>query len=284
MRISSKNPALPRNDGSRGEAGVGDATTGTALGGLRDRGAPITACRGPSFARGLAAAAALALVAGCNPYVQGNGVYAEEDRTGTVGEFAGLQIESGDIRGGDRLSAVVTSGEARSVRVTGDANLVREIVTEVESEFVGTTTIQVLHVRISLEDQYDPTIGLQVAISIPSFSFVRAEGASTVQVKRAGAPVFTVDASGSSSVTVTGAEGHIGDLIDATLANDTLLDATNYPTARARVDLSGKGTAKLHSNGPVTGTAANDSLLDNLLGTGDCNGVVVSGSATKLCN
>ncbi len=273
MRFSSKNPALPRNDGDRGEAGVGDATTGTALGGLRDRGAPITACRGRSRARGVAAAAAvLALVAACNPHVQGNGIYYEENRP--RGDFQGVHVEDG-------VQVFATSGVVlQPVRVIGDANVVPHIETEVEPEMVGTTSTQVLHVWVNLSGGYDPTITPQVVVSIPTFSYVNAENASPVQVKRAAAPVFTVKESDSARVELIGTGG---DLIDATLADESLLDATAYPTGGADVDLSGRSSAKLQSNGAVIGRVLNDAVLNNLLGEGGCC-VTASPSATVSCN
>ncbi len=275
MRFSSKTSPIPRPVSRRGEVGVGDATTGTALGTPRDRGVGITACRGQSRAPVLAAAAAaLALALGCNPYVQGNGVYNEETRT-VNGPFVGIHIQDG-------VSAYITSGGAQSVKVSGDANLVPYIDTILESEMVGTTSTPVLHVWVDLSGGYSSTIPPQVAVSVPSFSYVRAEGSSPVQVKQASASVFTVKEKDSARVELIGTGGL--DLIDATLTDDASLDATAYPTGGASVDLSGRSTAKLHSNGPVTGRVLNDAVLNNLLGTGDCAGVTASPSATVSCN
>ncbi len=276
MRFSSKTGVIPSGGGACAPAGVGETRTVSALGTSSDRGDRATALpRSTRGACGLLAAAALALVAGCNPEVRGNGVYLEQQRD--TGDFQGLDIKDG-------VAAYITAGQALSVKVIGDANVVPNIATEVFSdpEQVGTGTIRVLHIVPSIA--FDPTIPPAVIITVPALSYVRAEGASPVQVKRAAADLFTVRAMGSAQVTLVGAAGRSGDLLDAVLSKQTLLDATQYPTAGAYVELYDKATAKLHSNGPVTGFASGDSRLDNLLGTGDCTSVKVEGTATRICN
>jgi len=220
----------------------------------------------------LAAAAALALVAGCDPYVKGNGVYTEEYRAKP--EFQGVRVENG-------IQIVATSGVAlQPVKVTGDANVVELIETDVEPQLVGTTTeIRVLHVHVRVG--YDAIITPQVVVSVPSFTYVRARDASPVQVNQAAAPTFSVDASDTAVVTITGPGG---DAIDATLGGGSLLEATEYLTTSAHVDLAGHATAKLRSSGPVTGTVANDSTLINF-GTGHCDQVTTTaGTPTISCH
>ena len=79
----------------------------------------------------IAAAAAIALLAGCNPEVQGNGVYFEDQRTRDA--FEGVHVERG-------IAVYVTAGENQSIKVIGDANVVPNIATVVlDSEMVGTT-------------------------------------------------------------------------------------------------------------------------------------------------
>jgi len=218
----------------------------------------------------LAAAAALVLVAGCDPYVKGNGVYTEEYRAKP--EFQGVRVENG-------IQIVATSGVAlQPVKVTGDANVVELIETDVEPQLVGTTTeIRVLHVHVRVG--YDAIITPQVVVSVPSFTYVRARDASPVQVHQAAAPTFSVDASDTAAVTISGTGG---DAIDATLGGESLLEATEYLTSVARVDLSGSATAKLNSSGAVTGTAANDSTLINV-GAGLCDEVVKTSGNPRIC-
>jgi len=276
MRFSSKTRVIPSGGRAKVRAGVGASRTVSALGTSSDRGGRATALpRSTRGARALLAAAALALVAGCNPEVQGNGVYLEQTRT--TGDFRALDIRDG-------VAAYVTVGQNRSVKVVGDANVVPNIATEVllDPEPVGTGTIPVLHVSVSYA--YTPSIAPAVVISIPEFSYVKAEGATPVQVKRAAAPLFFVRAKGSAQITVIAAAGHVGDGVDVELADDALLDATQYPTAGAYVDLAGHGTAKLHSNGAVTGFVRDSGHLDNLLGTGPCLVTTTTATSQIVCN
>ncbi|HEY6098390.1 MAG TPA: DUF2807 domain-containing protein, partial [Anaeromyxobacter sp.] len=78
----------------------------------------------------LAAAALLSVagaLAGCQPYVQGNGVYREERRN-DLGAFTGVHLEDG-------IEATVTAGIAQQmVTVSGDANVLPYIETEVRTE------------------------------------------------------------------------------------------------------------------------------------------------------
>jgi hypothetical protein len=266
MLVSPESPGISPTTGRCGDAGVGAAPTVTALGPPRGRGFSITVW---------AIGAAAALLVGCNPRLKGDGVYLEEPRE--RGSFVGIHVQDG-------VSAVVTSGETQTLRVIGDSNVVPHIDTAVVAEPLGLTTIQVL--RVSVTEDYDPTIPPRVLVSVPSFVFVRALGDDdgdrivTVDVTEAATPTFTAEASGSARVTLSGPGGAV---ISATGAGDALLDATEYVTSAAVVALSGRATAKLRSNGPVTGTAAGDSRVDNLLGTGPCF-VTTSGTAQAICN
>jgi hypothetical protein len=265
MRVSPESPAISPPTGRRGDARVGAAPTVTALGPPSVRGFSITVW-------GIVAAA---LLVGCNPRLQGSGVYLEEPREREA--FVGIHLQDG-------VSASVTSGEPQTLRVIGDSNVVPHIDTSVVDEPLGLTTIQVL--RVSVSEGYDPTIAPRVVVSVPSFIFVRvlgdADGDRVVaaDVNDAAAPMFTAEASGRSRVTLSGAGG-AG--IGAALGGDALLDATEYVTSAAVVALSGRATAMLRSNGPVTGTAVDDSRVDNLLGTGPCF-VTTSGTAQAICN
>jgi len=197
----------------------------------------------------LAAAAALAFVAGCGTYVPGNGVYASERRP--LGDFQGVKVEDG-------VRVVATAGvPLEPVKVSGDQTVVPHIRTDLihDPDFSGTT----LHVWV--DERYDPMIAPQVVVSVPSFQYVEGSDTSTVTVGGTG-----------------------GDAIEAKLSGDSLLDATEYLTALARVDLSGTATAKINSSGAVTGTVANDSTLINV-GVGHCDEVIkTSGNPTVSCN
>jgi hypothetical protein len=250
MRLSSETHVVSRAERRPGSAGAPPASPSTALELRRDRGARITAWR-----RGVALWLGAALLAGCNPLLQGNGVYLEETRTFPVA-FEGVRCEEG-------VTTVVTvaEGEPQSVKVIGDANLVSGYATALAD--AGGLTI--LRVWVSLEDDYAPTIPPKVVVTVPAFSYVYAQDSTFVEVKRAPAATFT------------------GGPLSVTLATATL-DAGDYPAERASVALTGRGSARLHVDAPgeIEGTVAGEMALENA-GTGPCN-VTTSGAATVTCS
>jgi hypothetical protein len=245
MRLSSEidvvSRAQPRAAGSRAAAATGPGPLERS----RDRGAPITACH-----RFVAVCLAAALLAGCDPVVQGNGVYAEESR-GDLVPFEGVHSEDGVAT----FVTVTGAGQPQTVQVSGDANLVRHVRTRVVPE----GELQVLHVAVEIGDEFSPTIPLRVVINVPTFSSVWAAESTEVLVKRAASAPLT---GGGLSVTL----------------DTAALDAAAYPVSGAVVALTGAALAKLQSTGPVTGSAANTSKVLNV-GSGDCAGVDLSEAA-----
>jgi hypothetical protein len=269
MRFSPIMPVISSRRAAAAGAGVGRSPTLSPLGTSSDRGARATAL--PRYTRragALALTAAVALLSACNPEVQGNGVILEQPRT--TAAFVGLHVQ-------DRVAVYATAGETQSVKVVGDANIVPNIETVVEQETVGTTTIAVLQVRVSLP--YTATIPPKVVVTVPALSYVNAEDASRVEVLRATASEFRVKASGASQVVLNGPGGA---LLDVTLVAGGLR-ADSYPVEGAYVVLTGNSLAVLNSSGPVTGTAAETSKVDNLEGLGPCV-VTTTDSATTACH
>jgi hypothetical protein len=200
-------------------------------------------------------ASVLALLAGCDVRVEGNGVYVEETRS--LPAFAGVRMEDG-------VAAAVTveAGLSQSVKVIGDENLVRDHVkTSVDPDALGTG---VLHVWVSLS-AYEARIPPTVIVALPAFAVARAKDASSIALRRP---------AGSTAV---------GGALQVVLEDRALLDATEYPTAGAAVALAGRSSAKLHSEGPVTGTVSDESRLDNLRGTGPCLVTTTSPGASVAC-
>ncbi len=253
-------------------AGVGRSPTLAPLGTSSDGGVRATAL--PRYTRragALVVAAAVALVSGCNPQVQGNGIYFEEPRPWVDKPFVGVRVQDG-------VAVYVTAGETQSIKVIGDANIVPNIATEVVGpETVGTTAISVLHVFANQD--YDATIALSVVVTVPSLWYVDALEASRVEVKRATASEFRVEASGASQVVLNGPGGAF---LDVSLVAGGLR-ADQYPVAGAYVVLTGNSLAVLNSSGPVTGTAGGTSKVDNLEGFGPCF-VLTTASATTACH
>lgn len=271
MAIPPERRGVPRSRGDGMAPSLAAARTFSSSDSPGGRGAGATPL--PRSAHRVATWALLAAaLAGCDPYVQGNGVYLEERRSG-LAPFVGLHLEDG-------IEATVTAhAEAQGVLVSGDANVVPYIRTEVQVD--GGRAV--LHVFIS--QQFGRTIPPRAAIEAPAFEYVLATQGSRAHVRDAATPSFTVVADQGSTLDLAGPGGvAAGESISVELASGAVLDATFYPVSQsASVELSGASIARLHSDGPVTGTVANASELDNLSGTGDCAAVVRDETSKVRC-
>ncbi len=272
MAISRERRGVPRPQVGEVEGSGAGVPTFSALCSPSTCGGRATPLARSVLRAGAAALLALAL-GGCDTFVQGNGVYFEEIREG-VPSFVGLHVEDG-------IQATVTAQAAsQRVLVSGDANVVPHIRTEVKVD----GGLPVLHVFIA--ENFDKTIPPGAVIEVPSFEYVLATQGARVRVANAGTAIFTVVADQGSALEVSGRNGvdPAGETIEVYLSSGAVLDATRYPvSATATVDLGGASTARLHSDGPVTGTVANASLLQNLYGTGHCAGVVKDDTSTVTC-
>jgi Putative auto-transporter adhesin, head GIN domain len=221
-------------------------------------------------ARGLRAAALLAgALAGCEPYVQGNGVYHEERRP--TGAFTGVHVGSG-------IDATVTAGApSGSVTVSGDANVVPYIEAEVRTD----SGREVLFLQVSRV--FSGTIPARAVIEIPALEYAFATDGAKVTGKRVAAASFQVVADRGSNVVLEGAATPAGDTVYVRLGTGALLDATAYVSGGATVQLSGGSIARLHSDGAVNGTVTDGSLVDNFQGAGSCAGIVADGASRLNC-
>jgi hypothetical protein len=225
-------------------------------------------------ARRLGAALAAVALAACEPYVQGNGVYLEEDRSGSVGPFVGLRVEDG-------IQATVTDGAAaQGVLVSGDANVVPYIKAEVKTIEIRGAPLAVLHVTLDPPgDEYGVTIPPRAVVRATDLRYVAAAEASKVNAFDAATTAMVVDGHGGSEVTLRGAGG---ESLHATLVSASL-DAGSYAVDLAEVSLAASSRAELHAQVTVTGAAQGASAVDNLLGTGTCD-VTLDATSTLACH
>lgn len=208
---------------------------------------------------------ALAILAGagCSPYVQGNGVYGEEDRT-PVETFTGIHVSDG-------IEATVTSGAAQQkVIASGDANLLRDYIKT--SVVTDQGSGPVLHVSIDVAGgSWSSTIPPRVVVDVGELRYVKTESDSHVAASNVSTLLLTLEAQGKSDIFVMGGGG---ERLEAT-AIGAVIDADAYPVSGgALVTLSEAGRLTLKSAGPVDGTIHNGCTLVNQ-GTGTCAGLVV---------
>ena len=127
---------------------------------------------------------ALLLSACAFAQVSGNGVAREETRE--VADFTGVEVGSG-------LSAKVTVGP-KSVRISGDENLVGLVRTEVDDS--------TLEISLEKGSRVKGTSKLHITISSPKVTSVSASGGAVVEAEASAARNFAAAASGGGEVDV----------------------------------------------------------------------------------
>lgn len=200
--------------------------------------------------RSLALAPLVAIVstAGCGisvnwdgPTVAGSGNIISDYRT--LAEFDRIDV------GGD-FDVEVTVGEAQSIRLTGDDNLLPLVETKVRGN----------ELEIDYDGSYRSRDDIKIAITVPRLSAIHSSGSSDVNVTGVRSAAFDAVVSGSSDLWV---EGDFGDLnasvsgsgeitmagtaddIDANVSGSGELDLFSVPARTARVVVTGSGEVGL---------------------------------------
>lgn len=248
------------------------ARTSSALGSSRSPGAGTTRTSCPARVGAAALLCLAAGLAGCEPVVQGNGVYYQEQRTG-LGGFTGIAIDHG-------IEALVTAGASSpSVVVSGDSNVVPHLETEVRSEGQR----QVLHVWVSTN--YTGTIPPRATIALPALELAALDHGARLDARELGAGALALSADQGSVAFLSGSSGVSAQGLTLTLANGATVDATGFPVSGpTAVVLSGGTVARLRADGPVSGTVGASSRLDDLAGIGSCAAVILDASSQLACH
>lgn len=224
----------------------------------------------PGAPAGLLLVALAAALAGCEPYVEGNGVLREEARD--VPAFAGLSVEDGI------QAFVAADADVRSVRVRGDENVLEFVETVVEALAPHG---QVLKIRAA--SAYQSKNDLQVLVGAPVLRYLAAADASPASVSGAGADVFTVQATDGSNLTIAGSGGErLVVSLGGGQHGGARLAAGDYPVIAAEVTISAGASATLHATGSVEGTAAGAGSRVENTGAGTCE-VVATDGAQVVC-
>jgi hypothetical protein len=227
----------------------------------------------PSGSARLAALALAAAALACEPYVQGNGVYLEVQRT--PGPFAGVHVDDG-IAG----TVTVVSGPGYSVVVSGDANLLDYVRTEVQLLDLRGEAVDVLHVWVDEPGAgYDGTIPIRATIEVPALRYVGAIGASRVEAREVAAAELDVESRGGSFLDVRGSGGT--DL--HAVAEGSTLDLGSWlASTYAEVTATGRSHVEVAATGTLTGEARDTSVVQNLATAAVCD-LVADPTATGPC-
>jgi hypothetical protein len=249
----------------------------------RDAAAPAVTPRGrlpgaTALPRAVRLIAALALAAAglaCDPYVQGNGVYIEVDRT--PGPFAGVHVDDGI-----QATANVSAGGSYTVRLSGEANIVDGYVrAEVRTIDLGGEFVDVLYVWVAEpKGGYAPTIPLRAVIQPPSLRYLAAIRAARLEANEVSSPVLDVEASGGSYLEAKG-PAPAGATLRATLSGGHG-ELSLYAVQDAQVMLDGASTLKVSASGTLSGEAHDASTVTNVVAAAAC-GVITSETATVVC-
>ncbi|HEY5160570.1 MAG TPA: head GIN domain-containing protein [Gaiellaceae bacterium] len=199
------------------------------------------------LAMGIAALALLALLTACEiqigPGPKGSGVETSAKRE--VASFNRV-----DLRGDADVSIV--AGEARSVTVRGDDNLLGRVKTKVEGDTLVIST-----------RRYRSKIGMTVEIGVPALNGVELSGSGTIDVHKLSGASFSADLSGSGELELDGKVDALD--LDISGSGDARLDDVSASDTKLRVsgsgDINASGTTKsLEVNIPGSGSAHLDRL------------------------
>jgi hypothetical protein len=183
----------------------------------------------------------LFLLAGCEVNIgsgpKGSGIEKTSKREATA--FSRV-----DLRGAADVSIVV--GQARSVTVRGDDNLIDRVKTKVEGDTLVIST-----------RNYRSKIGMSVEIGVPALNGVELGGSGTINVHKLSGASFSAGLSGSGDIDVDG------------------------KVDKLKLDISGSGYARLHGisagdtnlsiggSGDISASGTTDSLEIDIPGSGD---------------
>ena len=171
--------------------------------------------------------------------VAGSGVSATQTRD--LGEFHALRIVgSSDVR--------VQVGEAQSVAVTADDNLIGDLTTDVENGVLVVSTRS----NTNLSFRVSPTVN----ISVPNLDAVFIEGSGSAQVEALKADSFRGEILGSGNLKVSGRAAQL----TLRILGSGDADLSTLECENAEAAITGSGDARL---------ACSQSLDVKITGSGD---------------
>jgi len=153
---------------------------------------------------------------------RGSGVQAEVERQ--VGAFSAIELEAG-------ATMVVKVGEAPSVRLSGDDNLLKEVRTRVSN---GVLTID-------LEHSCSFRRGLDIEVTTPSLERLAIEGSGDVRVQGLGGERVKFSIEGSGTLR---AQGAVQELVGS-IEGSGDLKLAELDAAKAELSIEGSGAIEV---------------------------------------
>lgn len=172
------------------------------------------------------------------PTIEGSGTSASEKRE--VPAFTRVRLDgAADVK--------ITVGQAQSVTVNADDNIVPIIVTEVRG---GDTLV------ITSRQSYTARARVRVDITVESLEAVTILGSGNVEASGVKSPHFAATVNGSGDVTLQGD----GNTIECAIAGSGNIDAMRFAAVRGTARVTGSGNVDLN---------ASDSVDAQITGSGD---------------
>jgi hypothetical protein len=215
-----------------------------------------------------------AVATACDPYVQGNGVYLEAERT--PGPFAGVHVDDAIA-----ATATVSEGAAPGVHVSGDANLLEYVKTQVRALDVRGVSVDVLHVWIEEPSGgYSPTIPIRASVVLPALRFLGAIGAAHLEASGIAAQELDVTAATGGTLEASGSGGPaLYAVVDG-----ASVDLDGYPVATlADLRVTGRSTGGVSASGTLAGEARGGGTVVTNAATAAVCELATSGGAIGPC-
>lgn len=172
--------------------------------------------------------------------IRGNGDIVTETRD--VGHFSELRIT------GSR-STIVYGDEDGPIRITGDSNILDNIVSYVDGD----------HLVITSEENtsLNPTRRVEIEIPSTSLNAVRVTGSNRIELRNIDRESFSIRGSGSTAIKANG----YADQLDIRMSGSSRISAPNLVSESAAIRTSGSSKAEVNVSGKLESRSSGSSEI-----------------------
>lgn len=193
-----------------------------------------------------------------NTTIAGNGV--NQTVTRTISSFSALNLDGA-------YHTIVTVGQPQKILLSGDANVVTHLVTEVNNDTLA------IHQPSGFN--LVPTKPITITISIPSLNSLAVAGENIISIAQLKGTDFAINARGRNQITLTGAI----DTLALDLRGNTLLDSKKLQAKKVTLNAHGKAQIEVTAT-EVMQTSSRGNVMVQVYG----NPKIVSTSMTGSGN
>lgn len=172
--------------------------------------------------------------------IRGNGDIVTETRD--VGHFTELRIT------GSR-STIVYGDEDGPIRITGDSNILDNIVSYVDGDRLVITSEE--------NTSLNPTRRLEIEIPSTSLNAVRVSGSNRIELRNIDRESFSIRGSGSTAIEANG----YADQLDIRMSGGSRISASNLVSESAAIRTSGSSKAEVNVSGKLESRSSGSSEI-----------------------